>query len=144
MKGQNLRIKIGGKFVAYATSCTVHVSTTLEDSSTKDTTNNFTSQELTGLSWDVSCDAIYSVAADQTGVNGIDALDLVLAQQKVEVEFVQASGTNNRTPESGAAKYTGNAWVNDISINAPNRQNVSYTIQLTGDGELTKTPANNG
>jgi hypothetical protein len=42
IKGQNLRVLIGGKCVAFATSCTVHVSLNLEDSSTKDSTNNFT------------------------------------------------------------------------------------------------------
>lgn len=142
MKGQNLRILIGTKYVAYATSCTFHVSQSLEDSSTKDTTNNFSSQSSTGIAWDVSCDALYSVETDATGVNGIDALDLVLAQNKVAVVFQQASGTNNRTAVSGGVTYSGQAWVNDISINAPNRANVTYTIQLTGDGELTKTPAN--
>lgn len=141
MKGQNLRITLGTKYVAYATSCTFHVSTSLEDSSTKDTSNDYTAQEVTGIAWDISCDALYSVATDATGVNGIDALDLVLAKNKVAVTFTQASGTNNRTPVTGGVVYSGQAWVNDISINAPNRQNVSYTIQLTGDGELTKTPA---
>lgn len=142
IKGQNLRITVGGKFVAFATNCTVHVSMNLEESSTKDSTNNFTEQTPTGISWDMSCDALYSVDADVTGKNGVDALDMVLAQAKVAVVFEQANGEKNRVPVSGAAIYSGNAWVNDISINAANRQNASYTIQLTGDGQLTKsTPA---
>ena len=32
--------------------------------------------------------------------------------------------------------FYGWAWVSDIVVNAPNRQNATYTIQLTGDGEL--------
>lgn len=139
IKGQNLRITIGGKCVAFATSCTVHTSLTLEDSSTKDSTNNFTMQECTGISWDMSCDALYSVETDQTGVNGINALDLVLAQQKVQVQFEQTEGEKNRVAVSGAAVYSGSAWVNDISITAANRQNTTYSIQLTGDGALTKS-----
>lgn len=138
IKGQNLRITIGGKFVAFATSCTVHSSLNLEESSTKDSTNNFTEQTPTGISWDMSCDALFSVDADTTGKNGIDALDLVLAQQKVQVQFEQTYGEKNRVPVAGAVVYSGYAWVNDISINAANRQNTSYTIQLTGDGPLTK------
>ena len=141
IKGQNLRVLIGGKCVAFATSCTAHVSLNLEDSSTKDSTNNFTEQTPTGIGWDMSCDALYSVDADATGVNGISALDTVLAQAKVQVQFEQTTGEKNRVPVSGAAVYSGYAWVNDISINAPNRQNTSYTIQLTGDGELAKTNA---
>ena len=141
IKGQNLRLLIGGKCVAFATSCTVHVSLNLEESSTKDSTNNFTEQTPTGISWDMSCDALYSVDADATGVNGINALDTVLAQAKVQVQFEQTEGDKNRVAVSGGAVYSGYAWVNDISINAANRQNTSYTIQLTGDGQLAKTTA---
>jgi len=141
IKGQNLRLLIGGKCVAFATSCTVHVSLNLEESSSKDSTNNFTEQTPTGISWDMSCDALYSVDTDATGVNGINALDTVLAQQRVQVQFEQTQGEKNRVAVSGGAVYSGYAWVNDISINAGNRQNTSYTIQLTGDAELAKTTA---
>jgi hypothetical protein len=141
IKGQNLRLLIGGKCVAFATSCTVHASLNLEESNTKDSTNNFTEQTPTGISWDMSCDALYSVDVDATGVNGINALDTVLAQQKVQVQFEQTQGEKNRVAVSGGAVYSGYAWVNDISINAANRQNTSYTIQLTGDGQLAKTTA---
>ena len=138
IKGQNLRITIGGKFVAFATSCTVHTSLNLEESSTKDSTNNFTEQTPTGISWDMSCDALFSVDADTTGQNGVNALDMVLAQQKVQVQFEQTQGEKNRVPVAGGVVYSGYAWVNDCSVTAANRQNASYTIQLTGDGPLTK------
>ena len=143
IKGQNLRLKIGNNFVAFATSCTLHVSANLEEASTKDTTGDFQSQELTGLSWDVSTDALYTVTSDTGGMNGEAALNLVLAKQKVLVTFQQtaANSDKNRGDLSGTT-YSGYAWVSDISINAANRQNASYTIQLTGDGELTTgTPA---
>ena len=139
IKGQNLRIKLGQKYVAFATSCTVHVSAQLEESSTKDSTNGFQKQEITGMNWDISVDALYSVDDDATGVNGVDALDLILAQEKITVEFTQAAGEKNRVPGTGAIVYTGDAWVNDVSVNAPNRQNTTDTLQATGDGELAKS-----
>jgi hypothetical protein len=138
IKGQNLRIKLGTKYVAFATSCTVHVSAQLEESSTKDSTNGWQQQEITGMNWDISVDALYSVDTDATGVNGSEALDLILAQQKIAVEFTQAAGEKNRVPGQGAIVYSGNAWVNDVSVNAPNRQNTTYTLQAAGDGELAK------
>jgi hypothetical protein len=125
--------------VAFATSCTVHASLNLEDSSTKDSTNNFTEQTPTGISWDMSCDALYSVDADATGVNGVAALDMVLAQQKVLVQFEQTQGEKNRVPVTGSVAYSGYGWVNDISVNAGNRANTTYTIQIQGDGQLTKS-----
>ena len=139
IKGQNLRVLIGGKCVAFSTSCTVHVSLNLEDSSTKDSTNNFTEQLPTGISWDLSCDALYSVDADATGVNGVAALDMVLAQQKVQVQFEQTTGEKNRVAVTGGAVYSGYGWVNDISIQASNRTNSSFSLQVAGDGQLAKS-----
>ena len=138
IKGQNLRLKIAGKFVGFATSCTVHVSASLEDSSTKDSSDGiFQEQQLTGLAWDISTDALYSVDTDATGSNAEGALDAILARQKVEIEFTGTVGTNNR--QATGHKYTGQAWINDISINAANRQNASYSLQAQGTGPLTKS-----
>ncbi len=138
IKGQNLRISVGGKYLAFSTSCTVHVSATLEDSSTKDSTNSWQEQEITGMAWDLSADALYSVDEDATGINGVDALDLILSQQEVDIEFVQTSGSKNRETGASAVQYKGKAFVNDISIQAQNRQNTTYTIQAQGNGELKK------
>ena len=139
MKGQNLRILIGSpaKCVAFATSCTYHLSATLEDSSTKDDIGGFQKQEVTGMAGDISCDALYSVDADANGVNGEDALDLLLAGQEVDVEFSATTGDKNRTATGN--KYTCKALVNDISINAPNRQNVTYSIQMQMNSKPVKS-----
>ena len=138
IKGQNLRLKIAGKFVGFATSCTVHVSASLEDSSTKDSSDGiFQEQQLTGLAWDISTDALYSVDTDATGINAEGALDAILARQKVDIEFTGTVGTNNR--QATGHKYTGQAWINDISINAANRQNASYSLQAQGTGPLIKS-----
>lgn len=139
MKGQNLRILIGSpaKCIAYSTSCTYHLSNTLEDSSTKDDVGGFQKQEVTGMAGDISCDALFAVGTDSTAVNGEAALDLVLAGAEVDVEFSPTEGANNRT--ATGTKYTCKAIVNDISINAPNRQNVTYTIQMQMNSKPTKT-----
>jgi hypothetical protein len=63
---------------------------------------------------------------------------MALAQQRVQVEFEQTSGEKNRVAVTGAAKYSGYAYVNDISVTAANKQNTTYTLQATGDGELSK------
>lgn len=141
IKGQNLRITIGGKYIAFATTCTVHVAAQLEESSTKDSTNGWQQQDATGLSWDVSTDALYSVDADASGINGVDALDLILAQQPVTIEFTQASGEKNRVAPTGAVVYSGQAIVNDISVTAANRANTTYSLQASGNGALTKSSA---
>ena len=139
MKGQNLRILIGSpaKCVAFSTSCTYHLSATLEDSSTKDDAGGFQKQEVTGMAGDISCDALYSVDADANGVNGEDALDLLLAGQEVDVEFSATTGDKNRTATGN--KYTCKALVNDISVSAANRQNVTYSIQMQMNSKPVKS-----
>ena len=127
---------INGSCVAFATSCTYHLSANLEDSSTKDDTGDFQLQQVVGLAGDISCDALFSVGTDSTALNGEAALDIVLAGQEVDVEFSPTDGANNRS-ETGT-KYTCKAIVNDISINAPNRQNVTYTIQMQMNSKPTK------
>ena len=127
MKGQNLRILINNKCVAFSTSMSYHLSATLEDSSTKDDIGGFQKQEVTGMAGDFSCDALYSVETDATGINGADALDLLLAGQEVTIEFSPTTGEKNRT--ATGIKYTCAAIINDISVSSPNRQNVSYSIQ---------------
>ncbi len=137
MKGQNLRIMINDKCVAFATSCTYHLSASLESNSTKDNEDGFQSQEVVGLAGDISCDALYSATLDSSGVNGQDALDLILAGQEVTVKFSATTGTKNR--QAVGNYYTCQAIVNDISVNAPNRQNVSYTIQMQMNSKPVKT-----
>jgi hypothetical protein len=138
MKGQNLRIFLGEKAVAFARSCTYHVSAQLEDKSTKDDTGDFQKQEVTGLAGDISCDALYSTDTDASGVNGVEALDMVLAGQEVTVVFTPAEGTKNRVMAAGA-RYTCLAIVNDISINATNRQETTYTIQMQMNSKPVKS-----
>lgn len=138
IKGQNVRISLGGKCIAFSTSATIHVSQNLEESSSKDSTNAATEQTPTGVSWDMSCDALYSVDTDATGVNGINAIDMVLGMQRVQVQFTQTSGAKNRVPVTGAVVYSGYGYVSDISLTAANRQNCTYSIQIQGDGELSK------
>jgi hypothetical protein len=139
MKGQNLRILIGSpaKCVAFSTSCTYHLSATLEDSSTKDDAGGFQKQEVTGMAGDISCDALYSVDADASGINGTDALDMLLAGQEVDVEFSPTTGDKNRT--ATGTKYTCKALVNDISVSAANRQNVTYSIQMQMNSKPVKS-----
>ena len=140
IKGQNLRLLVGGKYIAAATSCTLHVSMKLEDSSTKDSTDDWQEQEITGKSWDISTEALYTVPgtseADANGSSAEDILDLILAAKEVEIEFQRTAGEKNRVPVDAAKVYSGKALPNDISIKASNRQNGTFTFQAQGNGPL--------
>lgn len=143
IKGQNLRVMVGSasgseKCIAMATSCQFHVSSQLEDSSTKDSTGDWQEQDVVGLSWDASTDSL--VTLEDNGTNGElpqDLLSLMINKTKVHLVFDQTAGTNNRTAKNSAIKKSGWAWINDIQITAANRQNSTITVQFTGTGALS-------
>ena len=138
IKGQNLRVMVGGKCIAMATSCTFHVSAQLEDSSTKDSVGDFQEQEVTGLSWDAQTESL--VTLEDNGSNGElpqDLLSLMINKTKVTLTFDQTAGTNNRVGQNSVIKKTGQAYITDISIQAANRQNSTLSVQFTGTGPLS-------
>ena len=138
IKGQNLRVMVGGKCIAMATSCTFHVSAQLEDSSTKDSVGDFQEQEVTGLSWDAQTESL--VTLEDNGTNGElpqDILSLMINKTKVTLTFDQTAGANNRVGQNSVIKKTGQAYVTDVSISAQNRQNSTCTVQFTGTGALS-------
>ena len=118
IKGQNLRVMVGGKCIAMATSCQFHISAQMEDSSTKDSTGDFQEQEVTGLSWD-------------------DILSLIINKTKVTLTFDQTAGANNRVGQNSVIKKSGQAYVSDVQITAQNRQNSTMTVQFQGTGALS-------
>ena len=138
IKGQNLRVMVGGKCVAMATSCTIHVAAQTEDSSTKDDTGDWAENEVVGLSWDASTDSL--VTLSDNGTNGelpVDLLSLIINKTKVQLTFDTTGGTNNRTGQNSAIKRSGYAYLTDYSLTAPNRQNSTLTCQFSGTGALS-------
>ena len=138
IKGQNLRVMVGGKCIAMATSCTFHISAQVESASTKDDANDFEVNEVTGLSWDAQTDSL--VTLTDNGVNGelpTDLMSLIINKTKVTLTFDQTAGTNNRTGQNSAIKRSGEAYLTDYSISAQNRQNSTLSCQFTGTGPLS-------
>jgi hypothetical protein len=142
LKGQNLRLKVGGKYFAFATTCSIHIGVQLEESSTKDDTADWSNQEITGLSWDASTSALYSFDqgdSDSTGHDAPSVADLCISKEPVQVEFRITQGNKNREDATGPVYY-GTAIINDFQATAQNRQNATYDVQLQGKGGLSHTP----
>ena len=137
VKGQNLRVLVGGKCIAMATSATFHIAAQLQDSSTKDSTGDWQEQEVVGKSFDFSTDSL--VTLTDNGTNGElpqDLMSLIINSTLVEFTFDQTSGANNRIAGDSAIKRSGKAYLTDLSITAQNRQNSTISAQFTGTGAL--------
>ena len=138
IKGQNLRVMVGGKCIAMATSCTFHISAQTESASTKDDANDFEVNEVTGLSWDAQTDSLVTLA--DNGTNGelpTDLMSLIINKTLVTLSFDTTSGTNNRTGNNSALKKSGSAYLTDFSLTAANRANSTLSCQFVGSGPLS-------
>lgn len=152
LKGQNLRLKYNGMYFAAATTCSIHIAKQTEDNSHKDMTNDWSSNKIVGKSWDASTSALFTIedtTEDATGYSGAELLQhIATSDEEVDVEFLSTTGTMNRVEntEISTFHYYGKAIINDFNLNAPNRQNATYDVQLMGVGELSTTDpnANNG
>ena len=129
---------VGGKCIAMATSCQLHISAELQDSSSKDSVGDWQEQEVTGLSWDVQTDSL--VTLEDNGTNGElpqDLLSLIINKTKVTLTFDQTAGANNRVGQNSVIKRSGEAYLSDYNLTAQNRQNSQLTCQFTGTGALS-------
>ena len=138
IKGQNLRVMVGGKCIAMATSCQFHISAQMESCASKDSVGDFDEQEVVGLSWDASTESLATLV--DNGTNGElpqDLLSLIINKTLVTLTFDQTAGTNNRTGQNSAIKRSGSAYVTDVNITAQNRSNSTISVKFTGTGALS-------
>lgn len=133
-KGQNLRVFVDGSCVAAEQSCTFHVGTATEETSSKDSTGNWKEEEVTQLNWDVQCDSLV-VATDEGGKGLVDMLGLI--GQTVALKFQETNGAQNRVEASSGISKSGNAIVADVSVSSQNKANVTYSVKFNGVGALT-------
>ena len=145
-KGQFVRLFLGSdntttpaKVIAYAKQLQLHVSLQMEDASTKDTTGAWQIQEPTGLSYDITSNAL--VRGGDTITSQVQAQDLseleaiYEAGTPVKFQIANVSGANQRT--KGAVIVSGSVILSQLTINAPNRQSATYDAQLNGWGAYT-------
>lgn len=141
IKGGDLMLFIDGKSIAYATSHTLEITGETTDTSNKDEGGgDWSSQEVSILSWSASSENLYS--EDGEGDNYEDLFDLMVAKQPIDAVFAKKSGNATDVPTGGwtksAPSYEGKVVITSLSLNAPNGEYASYTAQFQGVGKLEK------
>lgn len=134
LKGQNFRAFVGSSAVVEASSCQVSVTGNMEDSKTKDSEGSFGMEQMTSRSWSVQVDS-YEATADSL----INLIYQFISDNKVTVgwdETQVTAGSQNRTPNNAAFARSGQAILNDFTIQANNRANIQVTRQYMGSGAL--------
>lgn len=145
-KGQFVRLFLSsdntatpGAVIASARQLSLHISLTLEDNTTKDTTGDFLYQEPTALSYDITTSALISSGENiSSSVDGMavgDIEDIYDAGTPVKWQIANVSGYNNRT--KGTVIVSGSAVLTQLQINAQNRTPADYSATLNGFGAYT-------
>jgi len=129
--GENFRAFVGGNAVPEAVNCSVTISGSMEDSTTKDTVGSYAQEQMTSKDWNVSVEtrdaSLASLRALITRFN---------SDAKVTVGWDQTGGTQNRVAQNAPFARSGQAILNDLSIQANNRTNIQVSCQYQGSGAL--------
>lgn len=117
-------------------SLSLHVSLSLEDATTKDTEGNYQVQEPTGLSYDISINAL--ARSGETITSSVPAMTFEDLQTildgcaPVKWQIAHTSGANNRT--KGEVIVEGSVLETALDVRAQNRNTVQYDATFNGYG----------
>lgn len=144
IKGGDMMLFVDGNSIAYATSHTLEINGETVDTSNKDEGGgDWASSEVSILSWQATSENLYSV--DGQGDNFEDLFDLMVAKTPIDAVFAKKSQTATDVPTggwtAGTPKYSGKLVITSLSLNAPNGEYATYTVQFQGVGALTKVTA---
>lgn len=146
IKGGDLMLFLNGKSIAYATSHSLEITGETTDTSNKDEgSGDWSSQEVSILSWSASSENIYT--EDGAGNMFNDLFDLMILKTPIDAVFAKKLETTIDVPRQGwtskAPTYEGKVVITSLTLNAPNGEHASYTAQFQGVGALQKKKPNN-
>ena len=144
-KGQFVRLFLGSDgtttpaaVVAAATSLSLELSMELEESTTKDQTGKWKSQEPTGYTFTITTNALVrggdTITSQVAGKAYADLMEIYEAGNPVRFEIATVGGDNNRTKTGVLA--AGLVVLTSLNSSNQNRQNSTYDATLSGYGEL--------
>ena len=145
-KGQTVRLFLSSdntttpaSVVASSKQLSWHASLSLENMTTKDTDGDWTIQEPTALSYDISVNALVesgeTITSAVTGQTYADIEEIYEASAPVKWQIANVSGDNNRT--KGSVICSGSCVITSLNLSAPNRQTATYDATLNGYGDYT-------
>ena len=129
--GQNFRVFVGGSAVPEATNCQVTIQGNLEDATTKDSTGAWNEEQMTSKQWNVQVDDVDASLASLRAL-----ITAFKSDSKVTVGWDQTAGAQNRVAQNADFARSGSAILNDLSIQAGNRQTIQVSCQYQGSGAL--------
>lgn len=148
IKGKALMIQVstdGSTYntIAMATSCTVNLTSNTADTKTKDDNEQFEYNEVVSQDWTLTTENLIPV--DGNGIDLTELMGYMTNGTTLYVAFSYLAGSLGEETTTGtwtgvataSQLMTGTAILNSLTVNAPNRENASYTAEFAGKGALT-------
>jgi hypothetical protein len=150
-KGKALMLRVGGKTIALATSCSVNTTTQVTDNRTKDDANgpagefdfvdwNASSENVLGANENVTAEMVYDelLTAQLAGTKLEISMSLVLDPTgAIPTEGWKTDSTNNKVIKP----YGGLALVESINLNAPVDGVATVSVNFKAVGPLAPIKA---
>jgi hypothetical protein len=129
-QGKFVRFNFDGKKLFNATSCSIDISTKLEEIATKDTDGTVTVPS--NYTWSGSAEALFSkvLSGDTTHVGADQLIALQLANTEFGVDFT--------TGTTGDFVFSGSAYLENVKVTADTGTSVKVSFSFKGNGNLTQ------
>lgn len=122
--------------IAYATSCSVELSAETTETTSKDHRGGWTTAVVKKLSWTASSENLYADGL----ANGYDLMySAFIGKKPIEIYFTVKEGemaSDSWTKGSGG--YKGQVLITSLTANAPDGENATFSVSMTGYGPLDK------
>lgn len=129
--GQNFRAFVAGAAVPEATNCAITLQGNMNDASTKDSTGGWNEEEMTSKQWSVKVDNVDASLASLRAL-----ITRFNSDSKTTVGWDQTAGAQNREAQNADFARSGQAILNDLTIQADNRTTIQVSCQYQGSGAL--------
>ena len=129
--GQNFRVFVAGAAVPEATNCSITLQGNMDDASTKDSTGGWNEEEMTSKQWSVQVDNVDASLASLRAL-----ITRFNSDSKTTVGWDQTAGAQNREAQNADFARSGQAILNDLTIQADNRTTIQVSCQYQGSGAL--------
>ena len=132
IKGQNFRILQGGAAIPEAVNASITLQGNTESTSTKDTEGLYSQDTVVSTQWSAQVDTYQSETSALKNI-----ITLFNAAQPVAVGWDQTAGGQNRVAQNANFKRSGQALLNDFSMQFDDRTAVNVSLQFQGTGALS-------
>lgn len=146
IKGRDLMLFYNDASIAYSTNHTLTMQANTSDVSSKDH-GIWGAQEVVSYTWEIQSENLYT----EDAYNDLfDAMIAGTSGTKLTVKFGLKSQTGDGTvvdddytawTPKATGYYTGDCYITSLTANAPNGENSTFSVTLSGVGKLTRVDA---